>query len=72
MGLEKDKDVSGLWQPVRWTAIGSRMGRKERQVRMDLVAGKRGSCRRGWMSIISQSWCSGKRVMGAGVGQWSL
>lgn len=42
MGLEKDKDVRELWQPVKWTAIGSRMGRTDREARMDLVAGRRG------------------------------
>ena len=54
-GLEKDKDVSE-WR-VRWRGIRSRMGRKERNARMDLVAGKRGSSRGAWLSICSQSWC---------------
>lgn len=34
------------------------MGRKEREARRELVAGRRGSSRGCWTSTSSQSWCS--------------
>lgn len=34
VGLEKDKGMRELCWPVRWSAIGSRMGREERKARM--------------------------------------